>query len=132
MGNEPVFYFHPIAVHFPIAFYFLELVFLVFWQWKRDEQYLRFAKFVFRAAYFFMILAMITGLRDTGGFQNITGEVKTHFLTALGAAAVATLRLFVWQFSKERLNPGLLIAASILLNFLIAVTGFWGGKLVYE
>lgn len=132
MQNEPVFYWHPIAIHFPIAFYALELVFLLFWKWKKDDGYFRFAGWVFRAAYGLMIVAIVTGLRDAGGFQNVTGGVKTHFLAATAAAVLATFRLLIWQFSKGRLGARVLIATAVLGNFLIALAGFWGGKLVYE
>ena len=72
---------HPILVHFPIAFYFLELVLLSLWRFKKDNSYFRFARFTFRLGYLFMILAMAAGLIDVKG-SNILQEKceRTYFL----------------------------------------------------
>ena len=125
---------HPISVHFPIAFYFLELVLLIFWGVKRDSNYLRFARFSFRAGYLFMIVAIIVGLVDAGGIDGITGRVRTHFFAAASVFALYTGRAFFWRFVKEdhpfyRFGH---ITLSLVGNLLVALTGYFGGLLVYK
>ena len=127
------FLFHPILVHFPIAFYFLEFFLLVLWRAKRDENYLRFSLFSFRLGYGFMIAAMVAGLIDAGGIDHITGRVRTHFLAAASVFALYTMRAFFWRFAKKNDKhyqlTHLLFAASG--NILVAITGYFGGVLVY-
>ena len=74
---------HPVFVHFPIAFYFLELVLLVLWVSKEEQEYRRFACFSFWIGYLFMLIAMAAGLFDAGGFAGIRGSVKRHVIAAL-------------------------------------------------
>ncbi|MBI3999808.1 MAG: hypothetical protein HY351_04255, partial [Candidatus Omnitrophica bacterium] len=68
---------HPMLVHFPIAFYFLELILLCGWAKRQDENYLNFARFTFRLGYLFMILAIVMGFLDAGGIPGIQGRVRT-------------------------------------------------------
>lgn len=125
---------HPIAVHFPIAFYFLELILLVFWLRKKDDSYLRFARFSFRLAYLGMILAMTAGLIDVGGIQNITGKVRTHVIAALCVFILYTVRAFYWRFAKP--TDSHYATAHLLFslsgNILVVIAGYFGGMLVYE
>ena len=127
------FLFHPIAVHFPIALYFLELLLLIFWLAKNDVHYLKFASFVFKVAYISMIIAMAAGLYDTGGFDGIEGGVRTHFFAALSVFSLYTIRAFFWRYGKPEQNhyrmTQILFAAAG--NILIAITGYFGGLLVY-
>ena len=131
--HELNFLFHPILVHFPIAFYFLEFVLLLFWLAKQDESYLKFALFSFKSGYFFMILAMIAGLRDAGGFGEITGRVRTHALAAASVFAIYTARACFWRFGKteDRFYKLTHILFVVVGNLLVALTGYFGGLLVY-
>lgn len=125
--------FHPIVVHFPIAFYFLELILLLFWISKKDDHYLHFALFSFRLGYLLMIVAIVFGFLDAGGFAHITGGVRTHFLAALSVFILYTIRAFFWRFGNTgdrnyRFTHVLFAAAG---NILVALTGYFGGLLVY-
>ncbi len=124
---------HPIAVHFPIAFYFLELILLLIWAKKNDPIYLRFASFVFKAAFIGMIAAIAAGLYDVGGFEHIQGRVKTHFIWALSVLALQTLRAIFWRIGKQEQNH--YRATQILFSaagfILITITAYFGGLLVY-
>ena len=125
---------HPIVVHFPIAFYFLELLFLLFWRLKRDDQFLRFARFSFRLAYLSMLVAMTAGLIDVKGIQNVTGHVRTHALSALTVFGFYTLRAFAWRFVKpgDKHFAATQILFALTGNILVAITGHLGSELVYE
>ena len=124
---------HPIMVHFPIAFYFLELLLIVLWIKSEHPHYLDFARFVFKLGFFFMFLAAAAGLFDVGGFSHIKGRVRTHFLAALSVIVLYTIRALFWRFGKPNNSTyrwtHLLFAGAG--NILIAVAGYFGGLLVY-
>ena len=124
---------HPIFIHFPIAFYFLELVLLFCWLKKKDSNYLNFARFTFRLGYLFMIVAMVAGFHDAGGLTGIRGRVRYHFMAAASVFTLYTLRAFFWRFGKvdrpSYKQTQLLFA--LAGNILVALTGYLGGLLVY-
>lgn len=127
------FLIHPIAIHYPIAFYFLELLLLLIWMFKNDPKYLQFASFAFKAAFIGMIIAMAAGLYDVNGFENIQGRVKTHFIWALSVLSIQTLRAIFWRFGKPeqahyRATQILFSAAGFIL---VTITAYFGGLLVY-
>lgn len=121
---------HPILVHFPIAFYFLELVLLAAWRLKRDEAYRRFAAFAFRLGYLFMLAAMMAGYYDAGG---IVPRVRLHFFSALAVFILSTGRIFYLRFSEpaDRGYAPSLLTTAVILNLLAALTAYLGGELVY-
>ena len=125
---------HPVLVHFPIAFYFLEMLLLLFWAAKKDDAYHRFALFSFRLAYLFMIAAVATGLMDAGGISGALGhKVRPHFLSAVSLFTISTVRAFYWRFGRQE-QPGyarLLVGGAILATLIVALTGFFGGVIVY-
>ena len=125
---------HPSLVHFPIAFYFLEMLLLLFWVVKKDEAYRRFALFSFRTAYLFMIVAVVAGLVDTGGISGALGhKVRPHFLSAVSLFTISTVRAFYWRFGRQE-QPGyarFLVGGAILATLIVALTGFFGGEIVY-
>ena len=125
--------FHPILIHFPIAFYFLELLLLLFWAVKKNEEYRRFALFVFRAGYWGMLAAMLAGVIDSGGWEHIMKHVKAHFFSAIGVFTVYTVRAFYWKLgdSNRSSYKKILLAGAFLGTLLVAVTGYFGGLLVY-
>ena len=124
--------YHPILIHYPIAFYFLELILLIFS--KKDPSFRNFALYVFRLAYLFAIAAMVSGVIDAGGPKNFfKGWVPYHLFSALTLFLVSTGRAFYWRYGDKD-GAGfvkVLIATSILANLLVAATGFFGGELVY-
>ncbi len=123
--------FHPPLVHFPIAFYFLELLLLIFWLAKKDSAYHRFALFSFRLGFLFMIAAAIAGPVDAGG---IPPPVRRHFFSAAGVFTLYTVRAFYWRFGKEGqmfYRPSL-VGGALAGNLLVGLTAFLGGVLVFS
>jgi uncharacterized membrane protein len=121
---------HPVLVHFPIAFYFLELLLWGFYILKKEGRYVEFAKFSFHAGYLFMIAAMLAGYWDAGG---IVPRVRRHFFSALGVLIFYTIRTLYWHFCKPA-APSYLkfqIGGSLAGNFLVGMTAYFGGELVY-
>jgi len=124
---------HPLFVHFPIAFYFMELILLGMWMVKQDLEYRRFALFSFKLGYMFMIAAIITGLIDAGGFKNIVGDGRNHFLAAMTVFAVYTIRAFYWRFAsgEYKYSPSMNVMQALAGNTLVAFTSYFGYVLVY-
>ncbi len=124
---------HPMTIHYPIAFYFLELLLLLIWAAKNDPIYLRFASFIFKVGFIGMIAAIAAGLYDVGGFEHIQGRVKTHFIWALSVLGIQTLRAIFWKVGKP--EQGHYRATQILFSLagfiLITITAYFGGLLVY-
>lgn len=124
---------HPITVHFPIAFYFLELFLIILWLWKRDEQFRDFSLLVFRLAFITMIAALIAGWIDTGGWDGIQGKVKPHFYGASGLFVFQVFRALYWQFGKphSRAQVWICLLGSMLGCALVFYTAYYGGEIVY-
>ena len=129
------FLFHPILIHFPIAFYLLELVLLVFWRVKKDPAYRRFALFAFQFGFLMMIFTLASGLIDAGGLESIRKYegVRRHFLAAATVAVFYTVRTFIWKRVGEGAKPEAWIhlAGAATGNALVVLTGYFGGLLVY-
>lgn len=125
--------FHPAAVHFPIAFYVLEFLLLIFWAVKRDGAYERFALFTFRLGYLAMLAAIGSGLYDAGGFSGIAGKVKPHFFAALSVFIWYTARALFWRFGKKESSAyaKIQLAGAAIGTGLVLLTGFFGGEVVY-
>ena len=122
---------HPFLVHFPIAFYFLELVLLLFWVRKKDASYERFARFAFAAGYLFMLAAMVTGWRDAGGFGAMPPAVRRHFYGVLSIFALYTFRAAHFKMAKAGSSPAPRLAGAVAGNVLLFLTAYWGGVVVY-
>lgn len=133
--NQPLkIILHPVFVHFPIAFYFLELILLVLWIVKEEQEYRRFAYFSFWLGYIFMLLAMTAGLWDAGGLEGIRGAVKRHVTAALIVFVIYTARaVFYWISKKEpEKYRSIKLTGALLGNAAVAYAGFLGGLLVYD
>ena len=124
---------HPPLVHFPIAFYFLEFVLLLFWWKKGDPAYRRFALISFRMGYLLMIAAVIAGYIDSGAHWPLPKAVRPHALAAVSVFILYTLRLAYWQLAHgdQKFYRKILIGGSVLGTLLVTLTGFLGGELVY-
>lgn len=126
--------FHPAAVHFPIAFYVLEFLLLIFWAVKRDSAYERFALFTFRLGYLTMLAAIGTGLYDAGGLSGIVGKVKPHFFAALSVFVFYTVRALFWRFGRKNNSAytAIQVGGAAIGTILVLLTGFFGGEIVYS
>ena len=122
--------FHPSLVHFPIAFYCLELLLLLFWQAKKDPAHLRFARFSFNLGYLFMLAAIVAGLKDAGGLSGITGKVRPHVYAAVCVFGIYTARLFVWRYAPKE-NSSIHLVGALVGTLGVLLTAFLGGEIVY-
>ena len=126
--------FHPPLVHFPIAFYFLELVLLVFWLVKQDGAYRRFALFSFRLGYLMMWLALGAGYWDAGAKFPVPTPIRPHAFFALSVVIFYTLRGAYWQWARpeRKFYPWILVAGAVTGTILVAWTAFLGGELLHD
>ncbi len=124
---------HPMLVHFPIAFFVLELILLCLWRLKREESYRGFALLVFRMGYLFLIPVALAGLVDAGGLEGLKSGVLTHFRAAAVLFGFYTLRALYWKWGKMETSAyaKIQIAGALVGNFLVGLTGYLGGLLVY-
>jgi uncharacterized membrane protein len=122
---------HPISVHFPIAFYFLELLLLVLWTIKKDPAYRRFALFAFKAACISMVVSIVTGWFLVKGFEGIQGKVKPHFFSALCLLVVSASRALLWKASKDEKNGKALLLTAVVGFAIVMLTAYFGGDMVY-
>lgn len=125
---------HPIFVHFPVAFYFLEMVMLIAWSVKKDAFYWRVSRVAFGWGYGLMFAAIAAGLWDIGGPANIRGTVRTHVLGASVVLALTTVRAFHARAAAT--NPerhrALLLAGAVAVNIAVLITGYFGGLLAFQ
>ena len=94
------FLFHPLLVHFPIAFFFLEAFLVVLWLKRKEEIYEKFSFFTLKLAVATMPFVMLAGLKDAGGLRPM---VRTHFYFAATLFLMNAARLLV----RWRSGPGL-------------------------
>jgi len=128
------FYYHPIFVHFPIAFFFLEILLLIFWGVRKKKLYFRLSIFALNLGYIGLILTMVTGIIDAGGFSDlIGGPLQKHFLTSTITFLVYTFRVLYLRKKASvlsSLTKGHIIRA--ILGFaLVMLASLFGGELVY-
>ena len=125
---------HPALVHFPIALYFLELIILLTWVFRKDEMWRRFALFTFTTAFLFMTAALISGWNDAGGTKGLMGEVKEHFYGAVWVGVIQLARGSYWYIGKPRDNQGrvILLLSALFGYAAVIVTAYHGGEIVYH
>ena len=125
--------FHPAFVHFPIAFYFLEMGLLIGWMLCGDQGYHHFSELAFEWGYKFMLLTLLTGLIAAGGFYGITGKVGDHFYAAVALFLFCSLRrIYIRKADVHaRHYVWLQLGGSILGCVFVTLTAFYGGRLIY-
>lgn len=129
--------YHPLFVHFPIAFYFLGVLLTFGYLWRRVDDYERFAYWVFLLGWIAGIVASLVGLIDRGQLEYDDSRIMAlnqHISQAMLFLIVNGLVLYmrfrwpdVLQSSRRWLYVGLMIFGAITL----AATGWYGGELVY-
>ena len=124
-----VLWFHPAYVHFPIAFYFLELGLLIGWQAQGDESLHHFSDIALEAGYWSMLVAMLMGLITAGGLAGIRGKVVIHAYSALGLFAFYSFRrVYARKADVHTAHyPWMRIGGSVLGCALVLWVAYWGG-----
>lgn len=124
------FVIHPILIHYPIAFYLLEIFLLFLSVWKKDPAYEKSAGVVFALAFLGTLAAMGSGFIDTGGWEGIAGKVRPHAISALTTFILQIPRALYWKCSQSR-KVSVLLISGILVYAVVAYTAYLGGEMVY-
>ncbi len=129
---------HPAVVHFPIAFYLLGVLLTAASLWRRTPDTEHFAYWAFVLAWAGVGAAALFGLVDQAGLSP--GDPRRDTLNNHITGGVALLSLnglvvyyrFRWHDvlagPRRRQYLGLMALGVAVL----ALTGFWGGELVYR
>jgi uncharacterized membrane protein len=121
-------------VHFPIAFYFLELFLIGLWIIKKDQAYQRFSYLSFKLGYALMLAAMTAGLVDVGGIGNIRGMVQRHVVAALTVFIIYSLRgIFYWKTNHAQNDYRVWkLVGAVVGSVAVGYAGYLGGLLVFS
>lgn len=132
--------FHPLLVHFPIALLIAALLFdAITWVWKR-ESFTEAGFGIQVLAVLGAVVAVLSGNQAEEAVEHLPGihevlelhERLGQVLLWAGLAVIA-LRIFMrWRRWEGRGAKGVLVVLSLGLAVLVGVTGFYGGRLVYE
>lgn len=129
---------HPFAVHFPIALLLVSLVAEVLWLYRKQEFWRDMAFWLLLFGVAGAFVAAITGgwAEDALNMSHELHEKVEQHETVGYIIAWLFAALLVWKIlrrkamalAENRMFFGALLVATVLL----LVTGFLGGKLVYE
>ena len=121
--------FHPLLIHFPIAFFFLEAMLVVLWLRRKEEMHEKFSYFTLKLTVALMPFVMFAGLKDANGLPPM---VRTHFYFATALFVNSAARLLV----RWKSGPGLwtgkyrtIYSVWVFLGLALTVlVGYLGGK----
>lgn len=129
---------HPMFVHFPIALYLLGVLLTLGYLWRRTPGYERFAYWAFVLAWIGVIVAALAGLIDLGSLapDDPRRDAINRHITSGVALLIINGLLVYFRFrwpdvltSSRRWAYLALMAGGVVA---VVLTGWLGGKLVYE
>lgn len=129
---------HPMLVHFPIALiaigFLIECISLII---KKEICLSKTSFYLLLAGTFFAFFTWLSGVLFTSVMSGTAGDIKkTHALFAtitLGLLIVTSvLRLVQIRYKENRLLVRLAFLGYTLAAISVAITGFYGGTLVYN
>jgi len=135
-------YFHPLFVHFPVALTLTGAILLLYGTARRQRNTLRAGLLVLIVAGAMVIPTYITGqvaravLEDSPAFERDLPTLDTHEDLGLASLAVLIALGIVAGLTLAKWDPEAghwgLVALALAAGVLIAVTAFYGGRLVFE
>ncbi len=129
---------HPMLIHFPIALvaigFLAECISLIV---KRELSLSKMSFYLLIAGTFFAVFTWLSGVLFTSEMSGAAGEIKdTHELFAgltLGLLLLTSiLRIILIRNATNKLVIRLSFITYALAAICVAVTGFYGGTLVYN
>lgn len=130
--------YHPLFVHFPIAFYFLGLLMTGLYLWRKNGEHERFAYWSFFLSWLAAIVASLVGLVDRGQLayddprnQTLDQHITQAILFIILSGLVVYMR-FRWSDVLLGSRRWLYLGLLLLGTAAIVATGWLGGELVYR
>jgi len=126
---------HPKLVHFPIALFSTALILDILGRIFRKENLHEAAVVMYVGAALFTPIVVWAGLWEQQRLHLHHPVLDQHKLYAWGTMWLSLISLPVlWLVKKRSLKVFRIVFTSLLLclGLLVTVTGYWGGKMVYE
>lgn len=130
--------YHPLFIHFPIAFYFLGVLLTLGYLWRKDADYERFAYWSFFLSWLAAIVASFVGLVDQGQLayddprQDVLNQHISLAILFIIFDGLLVYSRFRWQDILNSPKQWWYLGLILLGMIVIAATGWFGGELVYE
>lgn len=127
---------HPLFVHFPIAFWIGALLFELAAQARRNDEWHRTAARLLYLGVLFAFVAALTGLYAEGAVDpRAYDTLQTHKLMMMATTGVAVALAALVGFRREALSPGLrklFLAGLLVLATMLVLGADRGAQLVYQ
>jgi uncharacterized membrane protein len=129
--------FHPMTVHFPIAFYLLGVLLTVAYLWRGQADYERFAYWGFILSWLATIMASLVGLIDQSQLELTDprrNNVNTHITAGVALLVISGLLVYVRFRWADVLTRHRWLYLSLMALGVLAVlaTAWLGAELVYR
>jgi len=132
---------HPLIVHFPIALLLLATVIEIFALWKR-ERFNTTGTILLGVGFLSGIVSYLTGdggaeYAEAKWGRSVDALIHTHETFALlsmiffGGAFGLKLISYVWSQQRKTIWY-LVVLVAIIGSIFLALTGHYGGKIVYQ
>lgn len=131
---------HPLLVHFPIALLIAALLFDLLGWWRRRDSFTEAALGIQALGVVGVILGVVSGNQAEEAVEHLPGihevlerhETLGQVLLWVGLGVVALRVFLLWRRQRGTGTKALMVALSLGLAVLVGVTGYYGGRLVYE
>jgi len=129
--------FHPMTVHFPIAFYLLGVLLTAAYVWRGQPDFERFAYWSFILSWMMTLLASLSGLIDQSQLaindprrNNVNNHITSGVALIILNGLLVYMRLRWPDVLASRRWPYL--GLMLLGGVVVLATAWLGGELVYR
>jgi len=129
--------FHPMTVHFPIAFYMLGVLLTLAYLWRGRADYEQFASWSFTLSWLAALIASLTGLVDQNQLELADPRrenVNSHITAGVALLILNGLLLYL-RFRWPDVLTGrrwLYLGLMLLGTIAVLATAWLGADLVYR
>lgn len=123
---------HPKLVHFPIALFISAWMFDMLSLSLKKEMFYNAARLVFNLAVFFACAAVISGWVEASVLHLNHPILSAHRLGAFVLTGISVLTLIMLRIAPQQYQRSIFTASVCMCCLLVAVTGNYGGILVFN
>ncbi len=130
--------YHPLVIHFPIAFYCLGMFFTLWYLWQRQAQDEGFAYRIFGLSLLASLVVVLTGVMDRGQLDYDDprqAAIDQHVTAAMGFIICNALLLyfrFRWPDVVDSERRWVYLTVMLVGLSCLVIAGHNGGVLVYQ